>query len=780
MIRALAVVTILMVGLTAGTAQAEPASVIPVHYSLTLSPHFDTVTLDGDETIRLQIRVPVSSITLNAVDLTILEASTVESPSSTANVNYDAAAQTVSLTFPNTLPEGEASIRLKYRARMGEHCCGMYLVRAGDRPYALAMSSARRVFPSFDDPAMKATFDVMAIVERGQQVLANGRLLSDTPGPAVTQHTLTFATTGRLSPYVFSLAVGQFDCHPAASGSTPLRVCGPPMDRSRATFALEASAAALRFFSEYFSTRYPFEKLDLVGLPDVPGAMEGAGNILVLDSTLFLEPDASADAKKNTAVAVAHEVAHQWLGDLATMQTEQDAWLSEGLATWASYKAVDRWHPEWNVALIRQARVQNVMAADATAAVRPIKSPGLTTPLAYDKAAAVVRMVERFVGTEPWRRAVNVYVAKFSWRNATSEDFWRATSAPLHRSVDLIFSSFITQPGIPLVTFTTHAVGESTELTLRQERFGDAQGGPQPTLWTLPVCYRYAGRRQCVILGERSRAVTLGGHGTLVTNDDAAGYFRSLVEGPTMVADVEGASPVERMQHVSDGWAAVRADREPLATFFAVAKRLAGEQNGNVLSVLATGFAYLRDSVADDADRAGLRDWVTRTFGTRLPRFDRQMRDDATQTALIQRLQSERDPKARIDATTDLARFGSAGQVARTWTFLMSGQLSNAEARNLRALLFANPDARSFAWIFLQRDWPQIEKLGLLTPGLLRDDLGYLCGDTFADEIRALFDRYPLPAPGRPIVEQTISTVRECAAQRHRLEPQLRAVLAGH
>jgi hypothetical protein len=247
-----------------------------------------------------------------------------------------------------------------------------------------------------------------------------------------------------------------------------------------------------------------------------------------------------------------------------------------------------------------------------------------------------------------------------------------------------------------------------------------------------------------------------------------------------MVADVEGASPVERMQHVSDVWAAVRADREPLATFFDVAKRLAREQNGNVLSVLAAGFAYLRDSVADDADRAGLRDWVTRTFGTRLPRFDRQMRDDATQTTLIQRLQSERDPKARIDATTDLARFGSAGQVARTWTFLMSGQLSNAEARNLRALLFANPDARSFAWIFLQRDWPQIEKLGLLTPGLLRDDLGYLCGDTFADEIRALFDRYPLPAPGRPIVEQTVSTVRECAAQRHRLEPQLRAVLAGH
>jgi hypothetical protein len=233
------------------------------------------------------------------------------------------------------------------------------------------------------------------------------------------------------------------------------------------------------------------------------------------------------------------------------------------------------------------------------------------------------------------------------------------------------------------------------------------------------------------------------------------------------------------MQHVSDSWAAVRADREPLATYFNVAKRLAGEQNGSVLSVLATGFAHLRDSVADDAERAGLREWVTRTFGTRLPQFDRQIRDDANQATLIQSLQAERDPKARIDATTELARFGSAGQVARTWAFLISNQLANAEARNLRALLFANPDARSFAWTFLQRDWPQIEKLGLLTPGLLRDDLAYLCGDTSADEIRALFDQYPLPPPGRPIVEQTISNVRECAAQRHRLEPQLRAVLAS-
>ena len=253
-------------------------------------------------------------------------------------------------------PAGPATIAIRYTGQLNDKLRGFYLSRANNREYAITQleaTDARRAFPSFDEPAMKATFAVSATIDAGDTAISNGRVLSDTPGPGAGKHTLTFATTKRMSPYLVALAVGDWECIDGGADGIPVRVCGTPDRKDELGFALESAEFALRYFNRYFAIDYPFEKLDIVAVPDFSaGAMENTGAIVFREQFLLVGKDGgTTELRKQVAQYLAHEIAHQWFGDLVTMQWWDDIWLNEGFATWMERRPMEEWKPEWNGAL---------------------------------------------------------------------------------------------------------------------------------------------------------------------------------------------------------------------------------------------------------------------------------------------------------------------------------------------------------------------------------------------------------------------------------------------
>ena len=318
-----------------------------------------------------------------------------------------------------------------------------------------------------------------------------------------------------MSTYLVAMMVGDFVCREGEAGGTPLRVCSTPDKRGLTGFALEAARQQLEYFNAYFGIPYPFDKLDIVAIPDfAAGAMENVGAITFRERFLLVDPErASLGVRKQVASILAHEIAHMWFGNLVTMKWWDDIWLNEGFATWAESKPVAVWRPEWNVHLDEASATQSALGLDALRSTRPIRTK-VETPeeinevfdaIAYQKSAAVLRMLEGFVGEDGFRKGLSAYLAKHAFGNATGEDFWREMTAVTGRPIDRIMQSFVEQPGAPVVSVRTTCTGTTTELAVRQERFIGAPGADVPTqTWTMPVCFTAnAGQPRCEVIARR-------------------------------------------------------------------------------------------------------------------------------------------------------------------------------------------------------------------------------------------------------------------------------------
>src|SRR5207248_7803913 len=234
-------------------------------------------------------------------------------------------------------------------------------------------------FPSFDEPAMKATFDITLIVDNGDTAISNAPIASDTPA-GEGKHRIQFATTQRMSTYLVAMLVGDFQCVQGAVDGTPIRVCAPAGQEQMGVWALESAQAIVHFYNDYFAIKYPFQKLDLISIPDFEaGAMENAGAITFREIALLIDPrTASTEQRRTVSAIVAHEIAHQWFGDLVTMKWWDDIWLNEGFATFMTAKPLESWHPEWNTQLDSVAGTIGSLSLDSQRATRPIRTPAET------------------------------------------------------------------------------------------------------------------------------------------------------------------------------------------------------------------------------------------------------------------------------------------------------------------------------------------------------------------------------------------------------------------
>src|SRR5271166_4401988 len=402
-------------------AQRLPQTVQPEHYKLTLTPDLKAATFSGAEFIDVSLSEPTDHITLNAVEIVFDSVSvTVGGKEQKAAVSLDKEKQQATFTFAEKLPAGKATLAIHYTGILNNELRGFYLSKTDRRNYAVTQfesTDARRAFPSFDEPAFKATYDISLVVDAGDTAISNSPIATDTPGPAAGKHTLKFLTTPKMSSYLVAFLVGDFQCTSGEQDGVAIRVCATPDKVALTPFGLDVAKYVLHYYNNYFGIPYPLKKLDLVGLPDFEaGAMENFGAITYRETALLIDlKTASVGAKKEVALVIAHEMAHQWFGDLVTMQWWDNIWLNEGFATWMENKPVAAMHPEWNIPQDVAEGLNGTLNLDAARTTRPVHAD-VETPaqideafdvIAYQKGAAVLRMIERYVGAETFRKGVN-------------------------------------------------------------------------------------------------------------------------------------------------------------------------------------------------------------------------------------------------------------------------------------------------------------------------------------------------------------------------------------
>ena len=678
-----------MLGSAGGSAaQRLPPGVTPTHYALRFAPDLAAETFTGTARIQVEVAASGATIVLNALELTIGSARVTQAgKTSAATVALDAGKQQAALTLPAPLSPGPAQLDLAFTGVLGRQLGGLYLTTTQKRKYAatqLEATDARRMFPCFDEPAAKATFDVSVVLDEGDIGISNGRQVSDVAGPTAGKHTVTFATTPRMSTYLVALLVGDFECAAGSAEGIPLRVCATPGQLALTSFALEATKGVLHFYNRYYGIKYPFEKLDQVAVPDfAAGAMENTGAIVYRESALLVdEASAPLGQKREVAETIAHEIAHQWFGDLVTMKWWDDVWLNEGFATWMAPKAVDAWKPEWSAGDEEVQTTTFALSADQVATTRPIRAPAETPAeieqlfdgIAYQKTASVLRMIESYVGAEAFRQGVNAYLGDHAYANASAEDFAAALGAAAHQPADRVLMDFVRQPGLPLVSVTSTCQAQGTTVSLAQHRFfadRERLRQPSPELWAVPVCLRAAdGKPTCHLLTKgRDSAVFPGCHEPVFANAGAYGYYRTeyAPQAALQIARSTSIRPDERALFLADQWALVQGGRVDLAQFLDLADAQKPRIERLALEELLGSLAVVREQVASAADRPAFERWARSLVQPLVAELGLTSRPDDSDErrkyrAAVVRFASEvgRDPEV-LSAVLEVARSYMAG-----------------------------------------------------------------------------------------------------------------------
>ena len=618
-------------------AQRLPELATPENYRLAIDVNLDKENFTGDESITIRVLKPTSSIVLNAAEITFAEATiSVGGKTQTAKITPDEDKQMATLAFDQPLSAGPATLHIRYTGILNGQLRGLYLSKANGRKYAVSQlenTDARRMYPSFDEPIYKATFDLTAIIDKGDTALSNTKIISDTPGPGDGKHTVAFATTPKMSSYLVALAVGDWQCAEDSADGIPVRVCGIPDKKPYADFALQAAVFSLKYYDNYFGIKYPYGKLDILGVSDFSaGAMENTGLVIARD-LIFVDPKESSYLLRKAVAQelIAHEIAHQWFGDLVTMKWWDDVWLNEGFATWMSFKPMEAWKPEWNLQTDAVRSSTNAMGTDSLSSTRAIEAHAETPAeiqelfddIAYNKAAAVLRMVEGYVGQEAFRKGVNAYLMKYAYGNATSEDFWNTIAESTHKPVDRIMSGFVKQPGVPLVSLKTSCSGKDPSVAVSQTRyFRDRsllEAGSKER-WDIPVCLKAGANEKCELLATKEQQIALpacddGAYG----NAGGRGYYRSGYTSENfkrIAASAESKlSAPERYMLLDDSFAGLHSNTLQAGDFMNLAEHLKDDPSTAVMDQLTNYLQYASEYLVNDSDKPQFESWIRTTFG---------------------------------------------------------------------------------------------------------------------------------------------------------------------
>ncbi|MDR3446293.1 MULTISPECIES: M1 family metallopeptidase [unclassified Dyella] len=608
-----------------------PRDVRPTHYDVSVVPHASTLSFDGKVTVDVDVLTPTSSITLNALDMRF--ASVTLTPVSgkgsfkAPKVVVDDKAQTATFTFDKPVPAGSYKLAMSYTGKIGTQANGLFAIdydtKAGKQRALYTQfenSDARRFIPSWDEPNYKATFNLTATVPSDQMAVSNMPVASKKDvGHGLSL--VTFQPSPKMSTYLLFFGTGDFDRVTTSEDGTEIGVITQKGLSSQGAFTLESGKAVLKEYNDYFGVKYPLPKLDNIASPGSSqffSAMENWGAIYTFEYALLLDPSFSTlQDKQNVFGTAAHEMAHQWFGDLVTMRWWDDLWLNEGFASWMASRTTARLHPEWNTKLSDTVGArESAMSRDAVVTTHPVVQHVETVDQAsqafdaitYSKGESVIGMLEAYVGEENWRTGVRNYIKAHAYGNAVSDDLWRAMDeAAPGKQITTIAHDFTLQPGIPLIRVEAGACTKhSTTLKLTQGEFTRDRPDKQPLRWHVPVIARAAGGKAVSTVVDGEATLTVPGCGTLLVNAGQSGYYRTLY-APTQFAaikkDFAKIAPVDQLGLMGDTWALGMAGLQPASGILDLAKATPLDADPQIWDEIAGDLSGLDEYYDGDAKR---------------------------------------------------------------------------------------------------------------------------------------------------------------------------------
>ncbi len=495
-----------------------PGDARPTRYALALRVDPAQARFSGVADIAVELDRPRDVIWLHGRDLAVRRATVQPEGAAALEARWEQVSKSgvASLRLASPVGPGRVTLHVEYDAPFSGNDEGLYVVARGTDHYAFTQfeaTDARRAFPCFDEPGFKAPFELAVSVPHALAAVSNTRETSRAREPAAggaDWDRVTFAPTERLPSYLVALAVGPLDVvaapdvPPSAVRPRPLPLRGVAT-RGRGkelAYALAHAGEIVTALEGYFGSAYPYDKLDLLAVPDMGGAMENAGAITFAEGILLLdEPSSSAEARFTHASVVAHEISHQWFGDLVTMRWWDDLWLNEAFATWMEARIVGKLRPDLRPDVHALESVHQAMNADSLVSARKIRQEiaddndieSAFDAITYDKGGGVLSMFERWIGPEAFQKGVRGYLGAHRFGSASAEDLFASLSTAAGRDVAGPLRTFLDRPGLPFVEASVSCEGHP-RLLLRQSRFfplGSAGAGDGHT-WQIPVCARYA------------------------------------------------------------------------------------------------------------------------------------------------------------------------------------------------------------------------------------------------------------------------------------------------
>ena len=606
-----------------------PRGVVPTHYDVSIVPHADKLTFDGKVTITLNVLKPTASITLNAADLTFhsatLTPTRLKIAVPTPTVSVDARAQTATFTLSHPIPAGQYKLAMDYSGKVETQANGLFALdydtKAGKKRALYTQfenSDARRFIPSWDEPNYKATFNLTATVPTDEMAVSNMPIASKKDlGNGLTE--VHFGQSPKMSTYLLFFSVGDFERATETVDGTEIGVITQKGMVKQAGFTLDSAKAVLKEYNDYFGVRYPLPKLDNIAAPGQSqffSAMENWGAIFTFEYALLLDPSISTQGDEqrvfNTA---AHEMAHQWFGDLVTMSWWDDLWLNEGFASWMAARTTEKLHPEWHTNLDLVGTREGAMSMDAVATTHPIVQHVETVEQAsqafdsitYSKGEAVITMLEAYVGPETWRTGVRNYIKAHEYGNTVSDDLWKSVQAAAGKPIMQIAHDFTLQPGIPLVNVQSMACNAgSTKVLLSQGEFTKDRPDKKPLRWHVPVIARTVGGKPVTTVLDGKGTLTLPGCGPVLVNAGQAGYYRTLYSTAGFDAlknDFARLKPIDQLGLMGDTWALAMAGKEPVANVLALAQATPADADPQVWGEVAGYFDAIDNYYDGDAAR---------------------------------------------------------------------------------------------------------------------------------------------------------------------------------
>ncbi len=690
-----------------------PRNAAPTHYAITVTPDLDGLTFAASSSVDFELFEASPTITLNANNLEISSARLVPADGGAPielTATTDAQRQTATFTAEETLAPGRYRLETDYTGTINTQANGLFALdypdaRTGEDVRSLFTQfeapDARRFAPTFDEPSYKATFDLAAIVPEELMAISNMPVASST-ALGQGRKKVVFQTTPKMSSYLLFFALGDFErLSTMADEGTEVGIVAPAGKGEQGRYALDELAKLLPYYGEYFGVDFPLPKLDNVAGPGSSqffGAMENWGSVFTFERILLDDPTiTSAGTRQSIAEVQAHEVAHQWFGDLVTMAWWDDLWLNEGFASWMETKATDHLHPDWYPLLGRVGGREAAMGLDGFASTHPVVQKIRTVEetnqafdaITYQKGEAVISMLEAYAGEDTWREGLRSYMRDHAYGNTQSDDLWGAIEAAGAPGLTEIAHDFTLQPGIPLVKLESATCSAGvTRITLSQGEFSRDrmdEVAADPQAWRVPLLLTHGsgeGTRQ-VLQGKAT--YSLKGCGPVIVNGGQLGYFRTLYT-PEMLSSLTeglpGFQPIDQLGLLADNMALAYSGYQPLGGAIDLLAAVPKDANPLVATAAAGSYsqlASLLDRASDaEGEQAQLLAMVQDQFGARLaalgydPKDGEPVADANLRSALLGVMSAMGDPAVIAEARRRFAMLADDphaldGPLKTTW-----------------------------------------------------------------------------------------------------------------